>query len=197
MPSKMVYIGLLILVAGSILALAGSTLSKETWKSKSSDLYDSVVTVRVGQKYRYVPYFWPLTMGETKDFTVKGNITEATGHQFNFYVFNVTNYESWLAKKLPYVSYIEVKNVTAYSFLVLPTKEDSSILRFVVEDRGAVDIETKLSAKMEWSEKQIIKPIIPGLFIFGESVGIIGFIIIVVAAVKTYFKREKKSQPAV
>jgi hypothetical protein len=150
--------------------------------------------VYAGWKHWYVPYFGPLINGEAKDFRVKGNITETAGYQFSFYIFNATNYALWSAGR-PYNAYVEAKNVTTYSFLFYPTKEDYGSLRFVVENRGAANIVTKLSATMEWSEKQVIESFIAAaaLFVVGGLIGFIGFILIIVAAITKYiFKPEGK-----
>jgi hypothetical protein len=69
------------------MAVAGPALMvrEEIWQPKSYDLYeDEVATIYAGWKYWYFPYFGPLIIGEVKDFTIRGNITEMAGIRSTF-----------------------------------------------------------------------------------------------------------------
>lgn len=146
--------------------------------------------------YSCSKYFltWEFTFEETKDFVLKGNATEVGSHEFNFYIFDSSNYFDWKADEL-YTAFYEKKGVTSTSFNVSLTEDEAeSIIYFAVEN-PLTDIEetVKVSAEITYQEKATIAGALGGL-ILGGIVGFIGFIILIISAV-AHFISKPESKP--
>jgi len=184
--------GLIFLVVGVVFFVAApiflvTVQPAEVWEARSNDIYKELVYRVPGWQNDYwiQPYFPPLIIEDAKDFAVSGKIAELTGHIFNFYVFNASNYEYWKAG-LPYKAYIEGKGTTQYSFEFKSSRDDYLSLRFVVENPNPApiypepsDLVFKVSATMRWQEKSLKERLAPlayaaGLSMLGVLLTLIG-----------------------
>ena len=182
--------GLLFLSMG-----AGSIVApEEVWRTRTATLYSDETVRQPGwQKDLWIrPYVTTspaLSLGETRDFLITGNIQEVKERGFNFYIFDPENYEYWKAK-MPYKAYIEKKGGSKYVFEFMPTKQDYDKLRFVVEnltpDVGSPDLVFKLSATLTWKQMSAstqFTRVAVGFFFSG-----IGLVLLIGASVILYYR---------
>ncbi|MEM3829196.1 MAG: hypothetical protein QXP36_08295 [Conexivisphaerales archaeon] len=134
-----------------------------------------------------------LIIEESKDFVLKGNVTEVGNHIFNFYIMDSDNYLNWFGGKA-YVAYFEKKNVTSTSFSIPLTKDQATSAIYFVAENPLVDINetVKVSATLEWQEKATIAATIGG-WILGGIIAILGFIVIIIAGVLALILKPKTS----
>ena len=150
-----------------------------SWVEKTS-VYDSS---------EYYTYYGAIVIEESKDFVLKGNASEASGKNFNFYIFDSANYWNWI-DGAAYTSYVEERDVTSTSFSVSLEKEEAtSMIYFVAEDPLVDKSETvQFSATLEWSEKETIAATIGGL-VFGGIIASLGMVIALIAGIVALVSR--------
>ena len=110
--------------------------------------------------YAYTKYYLSYGLSfyeDTKDFVVEGTAKEDENHNFNFYIIDSSNYDSWYNGKA-YTSYYEVKDKSTINFSVSLTKDQAtSSIYFIVENPNLDIYETvKLSATIRWIGKASI-----------------------------------------
>ena len=145
-------------------------------------------------------YYWvredtPRNMSRyAADIRVEGNITCMNGSGFDFVALDGSYGVEWFWGR-SYRAYIDVRNVTSYSFaLNLSRMLDVADLMLGVVNYNVDDIVTSLSAAAYWKEKEVIEPTMAGvgLFTLAKLTAGAGFILIVVASVMKLRKLDEQ-----
>jgi len=119
-PKILAVIGLAVIVLGAVAVFIPPVW--EVWNPKSETLVKEVATVY--PRWHYYPLaLAPYIPQESRNLVVSGTVKELKGYTFDFYAFNKINYERWRAEA-PYEAYLQVKNVSSYSFSFETTRED-------------------------------------------------------------------------
>jgi len=127
------------------------------WHSESEELIDFTLWPTSKKNYDYwcgnKPWLW----GESKEFAINGTAIELSQPQlmFNFYVFDIVNFDLWVTGK-SYDAYYEIQKETSVSFSFSITSEDEvpDSFYFVIEEYSeGVTPEVHVNAMISWIEK--------------------------------------------
>jgi len=143
----------------------------------------------------YYANYWTIIIEESKDFTLEGNASEASGKKFNFLILDSTNYWNLMGDKA-YTPYFEKTETTSTTFSIPLTKDEAtSTIYFVAENPLSDTSETvKFSATLKWNEKATIAATIGG-WILGGAIAILGVIVIIIAGIATLVFKPKAPAP--
>ncbi|RLG44823.1 MAG: hypothetical protein DRN81_03545 [Thermoproteota archaeon] len=143
----------------------------------------------------YCPYFFfQFHGGETKNWTVNGTAVEVNGRNFNFYVFNRTNFELWKGGATNVQAYVRRANVTSVNFeFSIGSGEGVSDLYFVVENPSTWSEHrlVTVSATVQWQEKQTLGFALLGFFV-GGILTLVGLATALACGIYALATREKK-----
>jgi len=142
----------------------------------------------------YYANYWTLIIEESKDFTLEGNASEASGKKFNFCILDSTNYGNLMSDKT-YTAYFEKKETTSTTFSIPLTKDQAiSTIYFVAENPLDTSETVKFSATLRWNEKATTAATIGG-WILGGAIAFLGVIVIIIAGIATLVFKPKAPAP--
>jgi hypothetical protein len=173
------------------------SLSPEELKRvvKVSDTISYVeVTERLKFEYEnYYLWFVPLiNISEVRNTVLEGSVKESSNNNFNFYVFDGTNFENFDSDK-PYSSCYEKKGISEDSFSVpLKPEQANSNIYFVVVNTSNYNESMVLKAKISYEEKVVDASASVGAFFLGGALAGLGFVLVIIAGVSTLIFKPKE-----
>ena len=129
-----------------------------------------------------------LATDNSKDFVVKGNVSEIANKSFNFYIFDLINYGNWI-EGTTFTSYFGKENITSTSFSVPLAREQATSPIYFAAENIMDDNETvKVSATLEWNEAVTGTTM---LILLGGVVAFLGLSIAIIAGLAAVFFKPK------
>jgi hypothetical protein len=135
-----------------------------------------------------------LEFGEVRDIVLRVEAQEMDSNQFNFYVFDSTNYFNWKDDR-DYAPYYEEMNISTTSFDIPLTLEQADTPIYFTVENPLKDIQetVHVSASLEWDEK-----VTSGLAIGGSSAGgvvaFIGLVVMIAGGIATLVLKRKTTE---
>ena len=203
-------IGLILLVSGVAVAVVGPDVMVK-WHPRSGVLLENaIIGVRacVPREYGCEPsegtFPWEYSVYMSRgaaDLRIEGNVTEIDGHRFYFAAIDAAHDPmAWNPGCSCIGAYVDACNVTEFSFVFNLTREQYiwDQVRFGVENRNNHEIWTRLSAMIYWKDKEVVEPTIAtmGLFTIARLTAVLGFILLIAAAVLKVRKLDERPYSA-
>ncbi len=135
-----------------------------------------------------------LEFGEVRDIVLRVEAQEMDSNQFNFYVFDSTNYFNWKDDR-DYAPYYEETNISTTSFDIPLTLEQADTIIYFTVENPLKDIQetVHVSASLEWDEE-----VTAGLAIGGSSAGgvvaFIGLVVMIAGGIATLVLKRKTTE---
>ncbi len=146
----------------------------------------------------YESVLTPLILAPAENFVLSGTASESSDINFNFYILDDDNSDSWRQGQ-PFTSIYESIGASSATFSIPLTLEQANFefYYFVVENPGLVDqdVTVTVSADLEYDERAVLSAAIAGVILGGTIAGL-GVLLLIVGGVLALVLKPKPAAPA-